>query len=55
VFDMLGREVRVLVDGIEVAGPREVSFDAGDLPSGMYLYRIEMPTAVQTHSLMLLK
>ena len=55
VFDMLGREVRVLVDGIEEAGPREVSFDAGDLPSGMYLYRIETPTAVQTHSLMLLK
>jgi len=32
-----------------------VSFDAGDLPSGMYLYHMETPTAVQTHSLMLLK
>ena len=41
VFDALGREVRVLLDGIRAAGAHEVVFDASDLPSGTYFYRLE--------------
>ena len=41
VFDVLGRQVRVLVDGVREAGIHEVLFEAGDLPSGTYLYRLE--------------
>ena len=43
VFDVLGREVRVLVDGTREAGTHEVVFDASDLPGGTYLYRLETP------------
>lgn len=40
VFDGLGREVSVLVNGTLGAGHHTVSFSAGGLPSGTYLYRL---------------
>jgi len=41
VYDMLGREVRTLVNGRQEAGMKTVTFDAGALPSGLYYYRLE--------------
>lgn len=55
VFDMLGRKVHTLVDGRRPAGIHEVVFEAGNLPSGTYLYRLETPTTTLTHSFLLLK
>lgn len=40
IYDVLGREVARLTDGILDAGHHEVVFDASDLPSGMYLIRM---------------
>jgi hypothetical protein len=37
VFDLLGREVRTLVNGMKPAGRYDVKFDAGTLPSGIYV------------------
>ena len=39
VYDLLGHEVAVLVDGSQPAGQHTVRFDGGDLPSGSYVYR----------------
>jgi hypothetical protein len=46
VFDYLGRQVAVLTDGFVKAGYHEVSFDASQLASGVYIYRL---TAIGTN------
>ncbi len=54
VYDLLGQEVRVLVDGVRPAARYDVAFDAADLASGAYLYvlRAESQVAVKTMSLL---
>jgi hypothetical protein len=39
VFDVAGRRMATLVDRIEDAGSRSVTWKASDAPSGIYLYR----------------
>jgi hypothetical protein len=55
VFDMLGREVAVLVDEERPAGQHAVKFDAGRLSSGVYIYRLQAGNFVQTKKLTLMK
>ncbi|MDP2885270.1 MAG: T9SS type A sorting domain-containing protein [Ignavibacteria bacterium] len=55
VFDMLGREVAVLVDGIVEAGWYSVNFNAQMLSSGIYLYRLESSGFAQTLKMVVLK
>ena len=55
VYDVLGRQVRVLVDGTRQAGMHEVVFEASGLPSGTYLYRLETPQGSFAGSMLLVK
>lgn len=55
VYDMLGREVRRLVDRDQTAGRHAVVFETSTLPSGTYFYRIETPSGVQSRKLVLFK
>ena len=55
VHDVLGRQVRVLVDGTRVAGTHEVVFDASDLPSGTYLVRLTTPQGSFVQMMQLVK
>jgi hypothetical protein len=49
VYDMLGREVAKLADETLQAGNHSVSFNAGELPSGVYIYRLAAnPTDAST-------
>jgi len=41
VFNMLGQEISVLVDEEKTGGMYEVRWDASDMPSGIYFYRIQ--------------
>ena len=41
VYDLLGRQVRLLVDRVLESGSHEALLDAASLPSGVYFYRIE--------------
>ena len=43
VFDALGRVVKVLVDETKAAGVYSVLFNAENIPSGIYYYRMETP------------
>jgi hypothetical protein len=40
IFDILGREVAVLVNGVKNAGSHTVTWDAAGLPTGVYFYRL---------------
>jgi hypothetical protein len=55
VYDVLGREVAVLADGVRPAGTQVVAFDAAALPSGVYLYRLESGGTVLTQRLTLVR
>jgi hypothetical protein len=55
VYDLLGREVAVLVDEKQAPGIYEVRFDGSGLPSGAYFYRIEAGSFVQTRKFVLMK
>ncbi len=54
VYDLLGREVYVLVNDKSDAGYHEVKFDGTVLSSGVYFYRIQAGSYVQTRELLLL-
>jgi hypothetical protein len=56
VYDLLGREVAVLVNGEMKAGIlHRVPFDGSKLASGIYFYRLEAGKNVQVKKLMLVK
>jgi hypothetical protein len=55
IFDMLGREVSVLVNEKRDAGVHEVKFDSSNLASGVYFYRLQAGDLTQTKRLTLLK
>jgi len=55
VYDILGRKVSTLVNEEKTAGNYKVGFNAINLPSGMYFYKIKMGSFVQTKKMVLLK
>jgi hypothetical protein len=55
VYDMLGREVATLWDGMALAGYRQVTFEARGLPSGTYFARMTADGIVQTKKMQLVR
>jgi hypothetical protein len=55
VYDELGRLVRTMVNERETSGAHSVTFDAGNLSSGVYFYRLTAGSFVETKKLMLIK
>jgi hypothetical protein len=55
VYDMLGRVVKTLINQEQSAGVYNVEFNASNLSSGVYFYRIEAGNFVATKKLLLLK
>jgi ligand-binding sensor domain-containing protein len=55
VYDMLGREVAVLVNEKKDAGAHEVRFDASDFASGIYFYRLNAGGFIQSKKFVLLR
>ena len=55
VYDVLGRHVATLVDGLMPAGRHAAVFDAAGQASGLYFYTLETPARKLTRTMLLLK
>jgi hypothetical protein len=55
VYNLLGQEVRTLVNGFQNAGSYHTMFDAQGLSSGIYFYRLQSPNSIQTRKMILLQ
>ena len=55
VYDILGREVQTLFNEEKPAGNYQVEFDAAELPSGVYFYRIKAGSFSQVRKMLLIK
>ncbi|MFZ5433009.1 MAG: C25 family cysteine peptidase [Calditrichota bacterium] len=55
VYNVLGQEVMTPMHEVQAAGTHRIQLDVGDLPSGLYLYRIHSGDFRETRKLMLLK
>ena len=55
VTDIFGREIRVIDSGMRSAGRHDIVFDAGDLPGGVYLYRLQIPSGNAIGRMLLLR
>lgn len=55
VYDILGKQVEVLMNDIQAPGYYSINFNAADLPSGTYFYEIVAGNFVDTKKMMLIK
>jgi hypothetical protein len=56
VYNLLGQRVRLLVDSANLsAGMHQATFEASDLASGTYLYRLETPQQTLSRRMVLMK
>jgi len=55
LYDVLGQEVRILLNENKAAGVYTLQLDASELNSGMYIYKLESGSNVQTRKMILIK
>jgi hypothetical protein len=55
IFDILGRRVETLAEGIKPAGNHQAVWDASNKSSGIYFYRIKAGDKAETKKMMLIK
>ena len=55
VYDVLGREVVKLVDEYRPIGSHKVVWNANNMPSGIYFYRLETSSFIRTQKMILMK
>ena len=55
IFDVLGREVTTLISDTMLKGHHIVTWNAKDIPSGIYVYQMSSPSSIETKKCMLIK
>lgn len=55
IYDILGKEIATLVNENKAAGNYEIIFNASDLPSGMYIYKIQSGSFTDAKKMLLTK
>ena len=55
IYNLMGEEIKTLVEGYREAGLYRINFNADDLASGMYLYRLNTNGFTETKKMLLIK
>jgi uncharacterized protein (TIGR02145 family) len=55
VYDVLGNEIKTVVNEVKTAGNYEIEFDGTEIPSGVYLYQIRAGSFNETKKMILMK
>ena len=55
IYDILGREIATLVNQKQNPGNYEITWDAGNLTSGVYFCRLQVGTFVETQKMLMIK
>ena len=55
VYDLLGREVALLLDEVKSVGRYELTWQAGRFPTGVYIVRMQAGAIIKTQRVVLLK
>jgi formylmethanofuran dehydrogenase subunit A len=55
VYDILGRQIKILVNELKQPGNYEVTFDAGNIATGVYFYKLEAGDFVDVKKMVLMK
>ena len=55
VFNVLGQEISTIVDEFQTTGNKSISFDARNLPSGLYFYKMQAGKFTAIKKMMLVK
>jgi hypothetical protein len=55
IYDLLGKEISTLINEVKSAGNYEVNFDAEQLTSGIYFYKIEAGNYIEAKKMILMK
>jgi hypothetical protein len=55
IYDILGRQIKTLINDFEVAGYHSINFNASNLSSGIYFYKIETDQFTNTKKMILSK
>ena len=55
LYDVMGRKVRTLLEESQDPGTYKVTMEGGDLPSGIYFFRLTAGTKVLVHKAVLIK
>ncbi len=55
VYDLIGREIKILVNKFVEAGTQSINFDATNLPSGIYIYRLQAGDLMKARKMLLMR
>jgi hypothetical protein len=55
IYDILGLEITTMINQLFLAGQRQFRWDARDIPSGIYIYRVRAEGFVKTKKMLLVR
>jgi hypothetical protein len=55
VYNAIGEEIAIVVNEVKQVGNYSVTFDASNLPSGIYVYQLKVNSFIETKKMILMK